>query len=181
MNPADLPVLRLKEVLVEHEDGSSENMPVPPLHPKFGWPMTHEKRLPETRMERVRKITATLEYQEPGGVPEYFSLDARLYSDLDHEHQVVMTTRDLDMGARELIETAGLRNHPSGIDIVDAMEWMPEYHARRLSGENPDQVNRETLAKIAAAIEDIGVTPGPSEISAAAPKGEITITLRMGG
>ena len=180
-----LPVLRLAEVRAVRTDGTEMEMPVPPPHPERGWPMTHEKRLEENMMERVRSITAVLEYREPGREPDRFPVRTDMYFDSDQDHQALLTTPELDMDRETLQRTSGISLRLGG-EFTGPMHWFPAYHARRLSTEGAepeglDQLNTETLERMAKALDSVEMEPSRRETRVESPSGRMTIILHGAG
>ena len=174
---ANLPVLRLIVVTTVDHNGAITHHPVPEVHPDQGVAMTHQPRLEATVMERVRSITAVLEYREPGKPPDRFEADLDAYSDADQENHVVLTTPGLEMDQSTFAETSGMRHHRRTGAFTGPMDWGPRYHARRLTQDSIQTANEEILEDIASALDTIGIRPTDAPTTVTSPSGTITITI----
>ncbi len=184
----DLPTLRMTGARAVWPDGRERELPVPERSPERspeGNPEeapddspagANPRRLDATVMERVSAITATLEYREHGREPERFELELDAYTDHDWDNHLILTTPGLDMDWKALSEAAGIWLHRVSRHAQQT-DWETGYHAKRLTGGDPDTVNQDALNTIVENLEAAGLeTPGRS-ITARSPGGTIEITL----
>ena len=172
----NLPTLKLKAARAAGLDGAERQLPVPERTPEDGPATTNPRRLDATVMEKVSAITATLEYREPGREPESFELAPDAYIDYDRENHLVVTAPGLDMDWRTFADAAGIWLHGTSA-YTRQMDWATEYHARKLTEEDPGVVNQNTLRAIAEALEAAGLETSGKRMKAVSPGGTIEITL----
>ena len=175
-NQQEIPSLTLTGAEATLQDGTRIKLPVPEIDPEHGWPMTHQKRLEETLLETAESITVTLEYRTPDADPEPFTLETEIYADSDQENHVILSTPELDLDPEAFIRITGLNFYRTGL-FSEPMNWFPNYHAGRLTGEDPQALNLKTLERIAGDLDRVDMRPGETETTATSPSGNITIIL----
>ena len=175
-NEQEIPSLTLTGAEATLQDGKRIKLPVPEIDPEHGWPMTHQKRLEENLLETAESITVTLEYKAPDADPEAFTTETEIYADSDQENHVILSTPELDMDPEAFIRITGLNFYRTGL-LYEPRDWFQRYHAGRLTGEDPQALNQDTLTKIAGNLDQVNMRPGETETTATSPSGNITITL----
>ena len=192
--------IRLLKAEVENLDGTTTEYPVHLWHmqARSGRYDNHAvpsgKRLPHSRVERVKKVSLTMEIrQHQTRETDVFTFDTDVYADQDRKHHLLLVTQDASVSWQTLEDIAYLHS-PRYDDLkiteatIQSMDESPDdwYTASLLDTvhHGPRAAARSMLQKIADNAEAMDmanpITGTGETLEARSTGGKIRVTLNPG-
>ena len=196
----DVPTIRLLKADVENLDGTVNEYPAHlwNMERRSGRYDNHAvpdgERLPHSRVERVKKISLTMEIRRRGdSQPDVFTFDTDVYADQDLRRHLLLVTEDATV-TRETLDDIACLHSPRYDDpdvpeqLKQAMDQSPdEWYIESLLDtvhHGPKEAARRLLQKIAdnaGAMDMANPRTGTSQtMEARSQNGTISITLNPG-